>query len=195
MGTDYCNGTGGVVRHIKTLIPHPRFGVRAPYDNDIALVELDEPVKYTRYIKPICLQSLSKVQSMFMDRQAGRVVGKVVGCGRIHEKIGQTPTYIRDVYVPYVDRRVCSNAKIGMGNFTDTMFCAGYSRAYMGDACSGDSGGSLTMSVRDQQPRYLVGMVSWGVGCDRPGHYGYYTHVSKFIDWILSRTNFSILDS
>lgn len=195
IGTDLCNGTGGERRGILRYIPNPRFGQRAPYDNDIALIELDTPVDYSRTIRPICLQSLDTVESVFMNRQHGRTVGRVVGCGRVHERITETPPYLRDVFVPYVDRRFCSHAKIGNGNFTDSMFCAGYNRAYMGDACSGDSGGSLTMQTTENDPWYLVGIVSWGVGCDRPGHYGYYTHVAKFLDWVSRVTHSEFLET
>lgn len=71
------------------------------------------------------------------------------------------------------------------------MFCAGYVRKNMGDACFGDSGGSLTMRLTDNHPWVLVGIVSWGVGCDRENHYGYYTDVAKFEKWIQNYTNIS----
>ncbi|XP_060073469.1 uncharacterized protein LOC132553255 [Ylistrum balloti] len=195
LGTDLCNGTGGERRAIRRYIPYPRFGERAPYDNDIALIELDAPVEYSRLIRPICLQSLEAIESVFMNRRLGRTVGRVVGCGRVHERITETPPYIRDVFVPYVDRRFCSHARIGSGNFTDSMICAGYNRAYFGDACSGDSGGSLSMQRTSEDPWYLVGIVSWGVGCDRPGQYGYYTHAAKFLDWISRITDSEFLET
>ncbi|XP_069141752.1 LOW QUALITY PROTEIN: mannan-binding lectin serine protease 1-like [Argopecten irradians] len=195
LGTDLCNGTDGERRGIRRYIPHPRFGERAPYDNDIALIELDAPVEYNRRIRPICLQSLEAIEGVFMNRQLGRTVGRVVGCGRVHERITETPPYVRDVYVPYVDRRFCSHARIGSGNFTDSMICAGYNRAYFGDACSGDSGGSMSMQRTADDPWFLVGIVSWGVGCDRPGHYGYYTHVAKFLDWVSRITDSEFLET
>lgn len=43
-----------------------------------------------------------------------------------------------------------------------------------------DSGGPLW--VHDQNK--LIGIVSTGVGCARPGLPGIYTRVSKYIDWI-----------
>lgn len=43
-------------RSLKQIIPHPHYN-HFKYTNDIALMELDKPVAYTEYIRPICLPS------------------------------------------------------------------------------------------------------------------------------------------
>lgn len=47
-------GSAVVKKYLKRIIPHPNYN---PYtfDNDIALMELDSPVMFTDYIRPICL--------------------------------------------------------------------------------------------------------------------------------------------
>lgn len=36
---------------------------------------------------------------------------------------------------------------------------------------------------------YLAGVTSYGIGCAKPGHYGVYTKVTHFEEWITRITN------
>ena len=191
IGTENCNGDGGLQLEIASYNVHVDFGKRAQYDYDIALIEIKDSFNFSDVIRPICLKQPHIVNNVFLNRKVGRKVGRVVGCGQLYESVETTPTKIHDVFVPTVSRDKCQAAPIGKGNFTDTMFCAGYERALFGDACYGDSGGSITMQESTVDPWVLVGVVSWGVGCDRHSHYGYYTNVAEFYDWIQNVTSTS----
>jgi secreted trypsin-like serine protease len=65
---------------------------------------------------------------------------------------------------------------------TEEMFCAGVDEGGK-DSCQGDSGGPLV--ARDPKGRFVqVGIVSWGIGCARPGLPGAYTRLALYRDWI-----------
>lgn len=71
---------------------------------------------------------------------------------------------------------------------TSNMLCGGYEKGKI-DACTGDSGGPyvfLDESVVDRRVWVLEGIVSWGGprGCGAANHFGGYTKVHAFLDWI-----------
>ena len=68
------------------------------------------------------------------------------------------------------------------------MICAGL---YSGglDGCQGDSGGPLVVIDEQSNSPVLAGVVSWGVGCARPGQFGVYADVSaarEFINGVIN---------
>lgn len=61
----------------------------------------------------------------------------------------------------------------------DIMLCAEGSGV---DACAGDSGGPI-LNARGRQ----IGVISWGVGCARPGVPGVYSRIRGVADWITEK--------
>ncbi|KAL1472887.1 hypothetical protein MTO96_022666 [Rhipicephalus appendiculatus] len=147
-----------VVTKIADVYFHPKFNA-STFDNDIALLLLADRVKFTDYIQP---------------------GGKVTGWGQLAENVHTLPRYLQEIELPIVNQDVCRNATAY--KVTDNMFCAGYAQEIVGDACQGDSGGPFV--VRHKNRWYIVGIVSWGVGCGRRGNYGYYTKVTNYHNWI-----------
>ncbi|XP_031414027.1 coagulation factor X isoform X2 [Clupea harengus] len=158
---------------VELYITHKNY-IPETYHNDIALIKLKTPIKFTKYIIPACLPDRDFAERILM-RQAD---GMISGFGRVREG-GPQSTLLQKLTVPYVDRATCiesSSFKI-----SKHMFCAGYDKESK-DACQGDSGGPHV--TRYKGTWFVTGVVSWGEGCARMGKYGVYTQVSKYIPWL-----------
>ncbi|XP_038595705.1 coagulation factor X-like [Micropterus salmoides] len=159
--------------NVETIMTHNKYRPDT-YHNDIALIKLATPIKFTRYILPACLPEQDFAEKVLMKQQDGMVSG----FGRLGE--GRQPsTILQRLTMPYVDRLTCMEST--QLRISTRMFCAGYDTIAK-DACQGDSGGPHV--TRYQSTYFVTGIVSWGEGCARKGKYGVYTQVSKYISWI-----------
>ncbi|KAH8384036.1 hypothetical protein KR009_011800 [Drosophila setifemur] len=158
-----------IQRAVTSVVKHKSFDPDT-YNNDVALLRLRKPISFSKIIKPVCLPR-------YNYDPAGRI-GTVVGWGRTSEG-GELPSIVNQVKVPIMSITECRNQKYKSTRITSSMLCAG--RPSM-DSCQGDSGGPLLLS--NGVKYFIVGIVSWGVGCGREGYPGVYTRVSKFIPWI-----------
>ncbi|XP_005090873.3 uncharacterized protein LOC101859905 [Aplysia californica] len=178
LGTHHCEGSNGIYKQLKSYKVHAQYN-DTYYNNDVALFYLDSPVTYSDDVMPICLEREDFVEELL---KPGRL-GVVTGCGGRHAH-RRPPTHLHEVQVPFVPRDVCQErAEAVNTTFTSGMFCAGYARSMRGDACAGDSGGPYVIEFSGRS--ILAGIVSWGVGCDRENHYGYYTYAAHYYDWIM----------
>uniref|UniRef100_A0A3Q3N1L9 coagulation factor Xa n=2 Tax=Mastacembelus armatus TaxID=205130 RepID=A0A3Q3N1L9_9TELE len=159
--------------HVETIITHNKYRPDT-YHNDIALIKLTKPIKFTRFILPACMPEQDFAEKVLMRQQEGMVSG----FGRVGEG-RQTSTILQRLTVPYVDRLTCMEST--QLRISTRMFCAGY-HSISKDACQGDSGGPHVTRYRNTY--FVTGIVSWGEGCARRGKYGVYTQVSKYIRWI-----------
>ncbi|KAB0802090.1 hypothetical protein PPYR_04276 [Photinus pyralis] len=169
------------VRKIKKVVPHKLFD-RSTYNNDIAILELDHPLHFDSKIQPACLPHSGS------DDPAGKL-GTVIGWGRTMEG-GMLPGIVQEVQVPILTLQQCRAMKYRASRITTFMLCAGKGSM---DSCQGDSGGPLV--VPNGEKYEIVGIVSWGIGCARPGYPGVYTRVGKYISWIRSNVQDSCLCS
>nr|XP_037291013.1 prothrombin-like [Rhipicephalus microplus] len=168
-----------VTTKITDIYFHPKFNA-STYDNDIALLLLADRVKFTDYIQPACLGDRAAIERNEFNSTDGVRKGKVTGWGQLAENGHTLPRYLQEIELPIVNQDVCRNAT--KYKVTDNMFCAGYAQEIVGDACQGDSGSPFVVWRKNRW--YVVGIVSWGVGCGRKGNYGYYTKVTNYHDWI-----------
>ncbi|WP_163862207.1 serine protease [Myxococcus eversor] len=163
------------VRGVKTVY-HPAYDPDTTI-NDIAVVKLEKPLKFSSTVLPILLPLAGETVS-------DNAEATVAGWGLTREGGYDTSPVLMQVGVPTIPHQLMVNAYRSQGIHIDryAMLGAGYSQGGK-DACQGDSGGPLFMLGAQGKP-VLQGIVSFGVGCARPGLPGIYARVSNYIPWI-----------
>lgn len=166
---------------VETIHLHPDFDGRT-FDFDVALIELSEAVDD---IDPVELASGIDDDGFATDAEDG-AEATVIGWGALSEG-GNMADVLQEATVPIWSNQRCQEAfcpgSSSCADITPQMICAGLEEGGR-DACQGDSGGPLLLSGTNVQ----LGVVSWGVGCARPGTPGVYASIPVLKDWILSYT-------
>jgi len=168
--------------------PHPQYN-RHNGHNDIAILYLERNVEFTTLILPICMPNFPSLRS----KSYVGTMPTVAGWGKTQEG-GESATVLNELMIPVLKNEVCRNtyAKLNRyfseDQFDKAVLCAGVLSGGK-DTCQGDSGGPLmtTEGFSNQLRFYLIGVVSYGVGCARPEVPGVYTSTQYFMDWILEK--------
>ncbi|XP_043218785.1 clotting factor G beta subunit-like [Amphibalanus amphitrite] len=144
-------------------------------EGDVAIMELEQPVELNPTAYPICLPpadlTLAKVKT-----------GVLTGWGRFVEGGGQPDKVKRtSKTLKIMDYKECSRVPAMRQvlrryplPLTDRQLCA------LGDdedTCQGDSGGPLMWYNEATERYHIIGLVSWGEGCNRPGIPGVYANM------------------
>jgi len=166
---DLTTSTGEVI-DVAEVITHEDYD-SATNDHDICLLHLAQASTQT----PIALVAPSEDFSSPGDDFT------IAGWGRLQEG-GAVSSVLMEVTVPILSNVICQVNYDGTGvQITENMLCAGRTGQ---DSCQGDSGGPGMVSDTARDVDRLAGIVSFGIGCARPGFPGVYTRVAKFLDWI-----------
>ncbi|XP_050085810.1 phenoloxidase-activating factor 2-like isoform X2 [Anopheles aquasalis] len=158
---------------------HPSFS-SANLRNDIALLRLSGTVTLGTVptITTACLPVTSFVGSRCW----------VSGWGKNDFVSGAFQSIPKEVDVPVVATANCQAAlrttRLGPNFVLDptSFLCAGGELGK--DACTGDGGSPLVCALNGRF--YVVGLVSWGIGCGANGIPGVYVNVASYISWITS---------
>ncbi|XP_050512830.1 CLIP domain-containing serine protease HP8-like [Diabrotica virgifera virgifera] len=173
----FCNEKAVTVG-IERLSFHEKYDANDKTSgNDIAIIKLNQTVKYTNFIRPICLPEPNE-ESSRNDRLM------IAGWGLTEH--GDTNVKIK-VELLFRMRDECMTAYRPIGLIlSDSQICAGGN--YGKDSCKGDSGGPLMKrSIPNPFQWYQEGIVSFGNSdCGTAGLPGVYTKVSRFLSWIHS---------
>lgn len=156
---------------LKKIIKHQDFN-HFTVSHDIALLYLEKAFKFGPFVNPVTLPAYNHVTPAGTECV-------VSGWGTLSEG-GDIPSVLQKTIVPVMSEKDCKNI-YGKHDIDSTMLCAGYLEGGK-DACQGDSGGPLYCD------NVLIGIISWGYGCARPGYPGVYTQVSTFVKWIEKNT-------
>ena len=158
---------------IQDVVLHPDF-TRIDYKNDLALVKLNEKVKFKPYILPVCLPTLN---DSFIGMKA-----TVTGWGWVDSK-ATTKSELQETSVEVISVEVCQKWYKSQSRnvFYEANLCAGFENGGH-DSCQGDSGGPLVVTKNERAT--LIGIVSWGVSCAKPKLPGVYVNVVNYLNWI-----------
>ncbi|KAK7575607.1 hypothetical protein V9T40_011893 [Parthenolecanium corni] len=167
-----------VTRKVDRVVKHKNYNA-ATFNNDIALLRLDQEVKLGKDVNdpsPVCLPAAGKTFNG-MD-------GLVTGWGATKSG-GSTANVLQEVTVPIMSNEECKKTAYGDKRILPNMLCAGHPEGGK-DSCQGDSGGPLKVS--NSSTYSVVGVVSWGEGCAEKNYPGVYTRVNRYLHWIHNNT-------
>ncbi|KAM7081156.1 transmembrane protease serine 9 isoform 2-T2 [Ciconia maguari] len=171
LGTPFLSGIDGKMEKIFRIYKHPFYNVYS-LDYDVALLELNTPVKFSNTIKPICLPHNSHI-----FREGARCF--ITGWGSTKEG-GLMSKHLQKAAVNMIGDQACK--KFYPVQISSRMVCAGFPQGTV-DSCSGDAGGPLACKEPSGK-WFLAGITSWGYGCARPYFPGVYTKVTAVQGWI-----------
>ncbi|NWX23611.1 ACRO protein, partial [Aegotheles bennettii] len=164
------------VRSIRRLLVHERYH-HASGRNDIALLELDQPVHCSPYIQLACVPDASLRVSRLTDCY-------ISGWGATTARSAKAGDVLQEARVHLIDLNLCNSSGWYRGAIHPYNLCAGYAQGGI-DSCQGDSGGPLVCKDNSTDYFWLVGVTSRGNGCARARRPGVYTSTQHFYDWIL----------
>ncbi|KAE8746962.1 hypothetical protein FOCC_FOCC006382 [Frankliniella occidentalis] len=133
-------------------------------DHDVSVLQLKKTLSFGPTIQPIALPAAG-------EELPSGATGVVSGWGTLSEGALLTAFHLRKLEIPLWTKDECAKlyAKPQTA-VTENMLCGGN---FEGDSCQGDSGGPLVSGGK------LVGIVSWGEGCNENGKPGIYSKVSS----------------
>jgi len=175
-------------RAASTYVIHSNYQVGGVF-NDIAVIKQQVPFDFGPNSFPVCLpKSDMCLTEKYKVKATGW--GKLVEGGSSPSKMQEIEQYIEK----YGDCDWFMSNAFGnpFGHYlTLHEICAG-GRMLPGDnvwkdTCQGDSGGPLSY-MDGNNVGTVMGVVSWGIGCARPGYPGMYTRVTNYLDWIYTNT-------
>ncbi|NXP56631.1 ACRO protein, partial [Heliornis fulica] len=178
IGATYLTNLGpeAQVRGIRQVIFHEQYN-NFTQKNDIALLQLDQPVECNNYVQLACMPD-----TWLRMSQLGTCY--ISSWGATMARSGGPTDVLQEAQVNLIDLHLCNSSRWYRGAIHSHNLCAGYPQGGI-DTCQGDSGGPLVCKDKQADYYWLVGVTSWGSGCARAKKPGVYTSTKDFYEWIL----------
>jgi secreted trypsin-like serine protease len=145
-------------------------------DLDVALLRLDRAVPNAQPAALIIAGSDERLDTLLAGQELTVMgYGSTGAGGRLSKKLLAGT-------VEHVSRAECNAPGSYDGAVTSNMLCA---RGDGVDHCNGDGGGPLVLR-NDRGADFLVGVVSWGIGCGGVSYPGVYVDVSAVRQWVMT---------
>uniref|UniRef100_A0A3P9QGJ1 Acrosin n=1 Tax=Poecilia reticulata TaxID=8081 RepID=A0A3P9QGJ1_POERE len=163
-------------RGVKNVIIHERYDFNSS-NNDVALLMLKSPLKFTNYIQPCCIP-------MSINHQVALNLSNcfITGWGSINYK-GGAVDMLQEAELELIETLRCNQKHWYNGLITENMLCAGMLTGGV-DTCQGDSGSPLQCYSEKDDQYYLIGVTSFGESCGHPHRPGVYSKTSAFGKWL-----------
>uniref|UniRef100_A0A8B9NJG9 Peptidase S1 domain-containing protein n=1 Tax=Accipiter nisus TaxID=211598 RepID=A0A8B9NJG9_9AVES len=165
LGTLFLSGIDGKMEKIFRIYKHPFYNVYS-LDYDVALLELNMPIKFSNTIKPICLPDNSHI---FHEGARCFITGWEGSLTSMMAKLSATHPVSPNIYNSHSTAPSTPHARLDPAEDTN-----------LG---KGDAGGPLACKEPSGK-WFLAGITSWGYGCARPYFPGVYTKVTAVQGWI-----------
>lgn len=172
LGDIKLDGTSSKLFFVRKIYVPKDYRPTVKY-NDIALLQLNKPVKFSPEIFPACLE----------DVKDGFLKFDVQGLGWGKTENDAQSEILQVVNLEYFDNCfdvIKRNRFIPSGIKEESQICFGH-KTEMKDTCGGDSGGPLNYFDGTYK---VFGITSFGKDCAVIGYPAVYTRVSYFINWI-----------
>jgi Trypsin len=134
------NETKHIDALVKKIYTHPKFNSET-HDNDIALLQMTNSIKFRKHIRPACLPFHGACRQIFgnyqlhnlrvlrylffLDKDPPAADAWIVGWGKEHALHTHRPATLREVKIKMITRYDCSNHLEYFGRITENMLCGG----------------------------------------------------------------------
>lgn len=161
------------------VVLHPHFQNRSDWDNDLALIQLKEPVVITDKVTPIPLPE--RGQDLGDSAEAS---GVIAGWG--WGPYLNLASSLKHLVLPLVNHSACKAEYDGSHltpSVDDSMFCTRSTARFEENVCFGDAGGAFAVKDADTGDVYAAGILSFDKPCSLE-KYAVYTKISSYLPWI-----------